>query len=169
MGEHIFVLEYKECIYGNLKWPSRWQVFIKKPGFLVHSFGLLGFELSKKDFSADVINMVINKSNLPEEALERMLKLQPVIVNSYNRSYFLSANKKFRITIDDELIYYNLRPSWNYIYDTYKERLKTVVELKYDKEFDDEASSICNQFPFRLDKNSKFVAGMSHFRSEIAE
>ena len=62
-----------------------------------------------------------------------------------------------------------MRPSWNNFLYPYREELKTVVELKYDQEWDVEAEKITNQFPFRLDKNSKFVAGMSHFKNEIPE
>jgi hypothetical protein len=106
---------------------------------------------------------------LPEEIRERLTNLHPVLLNSYKRSYFSTLNKKFRVTVDDELEYYNLRATWNNFPHVYREELKTVVELKYDQEWDSEAEKITNQFPFRLDKNSKFVAGMSHFRSEIAE
>ena len=78
-------------------------------------------------------------------------------------------DRKFRVTIDDQLVYYNLRPTWNRFQFKFSEELKTVVELKYDKVFNSEAEKITNQFPFRMDKNSKFVAGMNHFRSEIAD
>jgi len=101
--------------------------------------------------------------------MERLSGLQPVLLNSYLRSYFTTFNKNFRITVDDQLEYYNLRPSWNHFQFKHKEEIKSVVELKYDQEWNSEAHKISNQFPFRLNKNSKYVAGMSHFKSEIAE
>ncbi|MEN8115696.1 MAG: polyphosphate polymerase domain-containing protein [Bacteroidota bacterium] len=133
------------------------------------SYPIPDFYLSKSNFSATVLKEVFSKADLPEEVIERLSKLQPVLLNSYERSYFESINKKFRITVDDQLEYYNLRPSWNQINSVYREEFKIVVELKYDEIWNSEADKITNQFPFRLDKNSKFVAGMSHFRSEIAE
>lgn len=133
------------------------------------SFKLPGFVLNPTNFDAATLKSVINGANLPEEIKERMSILQPVLLNSYMRSYFTTLNKKFRVTVDDKLEYYNLRPTWNNFPHKYEEQLKVVVELKYNKEFDSMADAITNQFPFRLDKNSKFLAGMSHFRSEIAE
>jgi hypothetical protein len=51
----------------------------------------------------------------------------------------------------------------------HKEHLKSVIELKYDELWEEEAEYITNEFPFRIDKNSKYIAGISHFRSEIAQ
>lgn len=134
-----------------------------------YSFSIPNFRVDKLDFNASFFRNYFSATDLPENIVERMVGLQPVLLNSYNRSYFSTLNKKFRITVDDKLDYYNLRPTWNTISDRYREELKTVVELKYDKEWDGEAGNITTQFPFRLDKNSKFSTGMSHFRNSIAE
>lgn len=133
------------------------------------SFHLPEFDLPMSRFNASDLLTLIRNADLPEEIRERIMKLQPVLLNSYKRSYFISNDKKFRITVDSELEYYNVRSNWNSFVHPYSERLKTVVELKYDEMWNDEAKEITNEFPFRLDKNSKFVAGMSHYRSEIAE
>ena len=133
------------------------------------SFALPSFVLNEKEFYPNVFQTVFQKAELQTEIYERLKTLQAVLLNSYNRSYFASINKKFRITVDTELEYYNLRPSWNFFPTPFHEMDKTVVELKYDEQWDAEAKEITNEFPFRLDKNSKFVAGMSFFRSEIAE
>ena len=133
------------------------------------SFALPSFVLNEKEFYPNVFQTVFQKAELPPEFYERLKSLQAVLLNSYKRSYFASIHKKFRITVDTELEYYNLRPSWNFFPTPFREIDKTVVELKYDEQWDAEAKEITNEFPFRLDKNSKFVAGMSFFRSEIAE
>ncbi|NQU52115.1 MAG: VTC domain-containing protein [Bacteroidetes bacterium] len=133
------------------------------------SFALPDFIIYKAHFDASELKNVFEKANLPEEISERIACLQPVLLNSYLRSYFSTFDKKFRITVDSDLEYYNLRPSWNSFNFKHSEGQKVVVELKYDMELDKEANKISTQFPFRLDKNSKFVAGMSFFRSEIAE
>jgi hypothetical protein len=179
-----------DCYFDNLfgngnRWKARirWygEIFgeIKKPilefkikkGFVgtKKSFVLPSFVLNEKEFHPHVFQTIFKMAELPPEIHERLKTLQAVLLNSYNRSYFSSINKKFRITVDTELEYNNLRPSWNFFPAPFREIGKTVVELKYDEQWDSEAKEITNEFPFRLDKNSKFVAGMSFFRSEIAE
>ncbi len=133
------------------------------------SFPLPAFELKKSGFDAPVFKLIFQNAGLPEDVYEKLAGLQPVLINSYSRSYFSSLNKKFRITIDNNLEYYHLRPTWNHFEFGFQEYRKVVLELKYDREASDEAEKITNQFPFRLDKNSKFVAGMSHFRNDIPE
>ena len=133
------------------------------------SFVLPNFNMDKIQFDASELKSVFEKANLPEEIYERVSCLQAVLLNSYLRSYFSTFDKKFRITVDSDLEYYNLRPTWNSFSFKHSEGQKVVVELKYDMELDEEANTISNQFPFRLDKNSKFVAGMSYFRDAIPE
>lgn len=133
------------------------------------SFPLPAFIIEKSVFNANHLKSLFSKAELPDEIREKLNGLQPVLLNSYWRGYFTSINKNFRVTVDDQLEYYNLRPTWNHFQFIFREEQKTVVELKYDQELDSEADKITNQFPFRLDKNSKYLAGMSHFRSEIPE
>lgn len=180
-----------DCFFDNLfgnavRWKARIRWYGKKFGEINNprlefklkkgltgtkkSFLLPSFEIDKKDFDTSFFYEYFEMANLPDEVKDRMKKLQPVLINSYRRSYFVSINQRYRVTVDDNLEYYNLRSGWNIIFPhPFKEIHKTVVELKYDQEWNDEAEQITNQFPFRLDKNSKFVAGMRHFRSEIAE
>lgn len=179
-----------DCYFDNLfgngnRWKARIRWYGKvfgtaispvlefkiKKGFVgtKKSFRLPEFEINKDNFDASILKNVFGKAELPKEIRERLSNLQPVLLNSYMRSYYSSLNKKFRVTVDDELEYYSLRSTWNHFSQLYRETLKTVVELKYDQEWDSEAEKITNQFPFRLDKNSKFVAGMSYFRSGVPE
>jgi SPX domain protein involved in polyphosphate accumulation len=132
------------------------------------SFAFPGFALDQKRLDSRIFKPLFEKADLPEEIQLKMAAMQPVLFNSYLRSYFKSRDKNFRITVDTDMEFYNLRPTWNHFQHVYKEPLKSVIELKYDMEFDREAQLISNELPFRLDKNSKYVAGMSHFRSEIA-
>lgn len=156
-------------VFGEIKMPI--LEFKIKKGLVgtKKSFKLPNFNISESSFDAKHLKDVFAAALLPEDIRERVGVLLPVLLNTYQRSYFTSLNKKFRITVDDNLEYYNLRPTWNHFQFKHTEMKKIVVELKYDQPMNDEADKITNQFPFRLNKNSKFVAGMSHFRSEIAE
>ncbi|WP_347838842.1 polyphosphate polymerase domain-containing protein [uncultured Draconibacterium sp.] len=132
------------------------------------SYSIPSFYFNKKEFHARALTGIFDIATLPADVREKLTGLQPVLFNTYLRSYYTTLNKVFRITVDDQMEYYNLRPSWNHMQHSFKEDLKVVVELKYNKEHNENADQISNQFPFRLDKNSKFVSGLSHFRSEIA-
>ena len=133
------------------------------------SYKLPAFSIDKNSFDANKLQELFFKAELPEDVKAKLAGVQPVLLNTYERSYFATFNKKFRVTIDNQLEYYNLRPTWNNFQFKFEEQLKTVVELKYDQEWNSEADTITNQFPFRLNKNSKFVAGMKYFRNEIPE
>jgi SPX domain protein involved in polyphosphate accumulation len=179
-----------DCYFDNLfgvghRWKMRirWygQLFgkIEKPilefkikkGFTgtKKSFKLPDFAIQSAGFNGSLWKNYFASAGLPDEVLAKLSGTQPVLLNAYDRSYFESRNKKFRITVDNEMEYYNLRPSWNHFLHVHKEHLKSVIELKYDEIWEQEAENITNQFPFRVDKNSKYIAGISHFRSEIAQ
>jgi len=161
-------IRWYEELFGTINTPI--LEFKLKKGLVgtKKSFPLPGFEIEKSGFNADIFKNLFQKAELPEDVLGRLSGMQPVLINSYSRSYYSSLNRKFSITVDDNLEYYHLRPTWNDFHFVFRENQKTVLELKYDENLNAEAEKITNQFPFRLDKNSKFVTGMSHFRSEIA-
>ena len=90
--------------------------------------------------------------------------LELVLLNRYARRYFLSLDKKFRITIDDNITYYRMDNIGNL-----REGFKTkdpdmILELKYDKEHANSADQISNFFPFRVTKNSKYMKGLEFTR-----
>lgn len=119
--------------------------------------------------SIGVIRNTLLVSDLPEDVRSKILSMQPVLVNNYQREYFVSADKKFRLTLDSDLAFRDFRMFKKNGNQIYKEPEKRVVELKYAEEFDSEAGLISNSFPFRLNKNSKFVSGMAFIRPGVAE
>jgi len=84
----------------------------------------------------------------------------PVSIIQYLRSYYVSQNGKVRATIDRELRYY-----------LYQGRLlldrspakdpAIILEIKYDKDYDDRMHPIFQKIPFRLTKNSKYVSSIN--------
>ena len=88
--------------------------------------------------------------------------LQPVVVNGYRRKYFLSADKKFRITIDSDQVFYSINNRNNSFKNHFRNDENIIIELKYNRIDDDWASSITDHIPFRLSKNSKYVEGIQH-------
>lgn len=90
--------------------------------------------------------------------------LQPILENSYTRSYFGTANGFFRITIDCDqrfrgLLFHhprNIPPRPR----VWAEDPAIILELKYNAGGDDEIDPILQNLPFRLQKNSKYVQGV---------
>ena len=83
------------------------------------------------------------------------------MVNSYKRAYYLSQDKRFRITIDHDLGFAPFQ--WNIPTNKFypSPTPAVVLELKYDAKYDDLAQNIFDHLPFRQTKNSKFMEGIN--------
>jgi len=115
----------------------------------------LNHELSRTD-----IRESLESSSLPENLNEYLKSLNFALLNRYYRKYFVSADKKFRITLDYDLEYYRINPNINYFFNKRVDDENTVFELKYNENEDNVAENIMNLFPLRVTKNSKYVSGI---------
>ncbi len=130
------------------------------------SFLLKTFTFTR-DFNLKELLDIIKDSGLPEDVLLRMKHLKPAILNRYQRKYFRDFSRLFRITIDKDISYFPARDQLNIAKFPKEEEGLVVVELKYDKELNNEATEISNGLPFRLTKNSKYVRGIESFYEVI--
>ena len=152
-------IRWYDTIFGIIKSPVL-EYKIKQ--------GLLGKKQSYKlpafffdsTISKRVLYDIFKMSELPKEVIYNLLSLEPTLVNRYKRKYFMSKNMKFRITLDNELLYYKIKSSNNHFHRANEEDMNVVVEIKYSKEDDKYVNEISNQFPFRLTKKSKYVSGI---------
>lgn len=83
--------------------------------------------------------------------------LLPSLFNSYVRRYFLSADQKFRLTVDEDICYQWPQTSEK---GSYPNREVIVVEIKYEEQDVDLQDTILQYFPYRPSKNSKYSIGM---------
>ena len=118
--------------------------------------------------SKEFFDSYFRKQNLPEQVLEFVLRLEPVLINNYLRNYFLSFDNKFRFTIDQELKFYDFRSLFKGKGFQVSDRYKRVLELKYDQENDDSAANIVSILPIRVTKSSKYVSGIYSIRPDLA-
>ena len=85
---------------------------------------------------------------------------QPVLINRYVRKYFLSKDKKVRVTLDRDLdVYDQSRKSFpNY---SLKSNLPKVLvlEVKFPKELRDHVVQTFGDIPLRGSRFSKYVSG----------
>lgn len=125
-----------------------------KDAFELKPFGV---EMS---MSARTIFHSLATSNLPEGVRRALDGFEPVLLNRYQRKYFISADHLYRITLDSQLEYYRFDQHQNAFRCQFRDRDSTVVELKYSGEFDRIDDRVASYFPFRVTRMSKFVTGI---------
>jgi SPX domain protein involved in polyphosphate accumulation len=126
----------------------------KKDSYVLQPFTL------DEHFDRRQILAAIDHTSVPAQVKDELLSLRPVLLNSYTRKYFLSADKNFRITIDHELTYYRISYGGNTFTNRSADHHATVLELKYDAALEQEAKEIGSMFPFLMTKNSKYLTGL---------
>jgi SPX domain protein involved in polyphosphate accumulation len=84
----------------------------------------------------------------------------PVILVSYQRRYFQSYDKKFRITVDSDIKYRGINK--NCMERQQYEEVGCVIELKYSSSLDGEAKQIIGKLPGRIGKFSKYARGIKY-------
>ena len=84
----------------------------------------------------------------------------PVLLNNYTRSYYISDDRSYRITIDEKQSYYKIHRTNNSFLHRVNDPYSKVLEIKYNDLLDENVNTITNNFPFRMTKNSKYVNGM---------
>jgi hypothetical protein len=84
----------------------------------------------------------------------------PSSLISYRRLYFLSNDRRFRLTVDDQLrSYCPLKNSRGWTHNP-ENPPGIIIELKYSKEDDDDARQITSWYPFRWGAFSKYIHGL---------
>lgn len=99
----------------------------------------------------------IMTSNLRNGVTEKLSFLEPIIINRYQRKYFISSNERYRITLDYNQSYCAFIGNQNLIPHANSTELSSILELKYSIRDEDNVDQITNSFPFRLTKSSKYV------------
>lgn len=90
--------------------------------------------------------------------------MTPTLLNRYERTYYMSFDKKYRVTLDNKMEFYSINPICDY-FETFSDEEKTVVELKYNQQYADGARKITSKLPFRVTKNSKYVIGVERLKN----
>jgi hypothetical protein len=117
----------------------------------------------QKGFSRKHLIEVFDKSTLPDEVREILRYLRLSLYNKYQRQYFISADKLFRITTDQNMDYFGLNDYSNHLIAKRSDYGISVLEAKYSPDDDLLATKLIEQFSFRMTKNSKYVSGASYF------
>ncbi len=121
-------------------------------------YSVPSFSLNEGTLSNEIIDLIKKTKGLSYLARKVSLKTFPVLINNYTRRYFLSSCGRFRITYDTNIGYYDFNKK-------NKKSLKTqqkILEIKFNCEDYDNVKDITSSFQFRMNKNSKYVNGISN-------
>jgi SPX domain protein involved in polyphosphate accumulation len=166
---------YYDNVEGNMeriKPRIRWYGDLFAPVNAVLEFKIKKGLMGRKDFykmsgfttegtlTREKVISPLSSSGCPVHVLDIMKSVYPTVLNSYKRKYFISADKNFRITIDNDLTFYGISYNQPLFLNKVHKHNVVVVELKYNAQFEEEAKSIASKLPFQLTKNSKYLQGI---------
>ena len=115
-----------------------------------------------ENFSIDTVHALVKDSNMPGHRLIGFKNSEPTVLNAYQRTYYLSADGKFRLTLDKDLYSCRIGRRHNSFVQHNTNKNAFIVELKYDQEDDKEAGKIGSKFKFRMTKSSKYVEAVEN-------
>jgi hypothetical protein len=98
---------------------------------------------------------------LPALTRSALHHLQPSLLNRYQRYYFQSADRRFRLTVDSDLQFAATRQAQGMEVSFSASAPLVVIELKFGLAEAESAAPVTNTLPFRLSRCSKYVLGIN--------
>ena len=132
-----------------------------KEGLVGHklSFALASFDF-RRGSDKRHLKKLLRESSLPPEILEKVLSLEPVLLNRYYRWYYATPCSAYRTTVDTDLTYYQFNPLGGSFRNKSRDRAHTIVELKYSIQQENSAGRIAAALPFPMTRSSKYIMGV---------
>ncbi len=124
-----------------------------------HVYRLAPFVMDRR-FDQRCCQEIWRQSDLPPRVAHTMRALNVVLCNRYRRRYFATRDRQFRLTIDTEMTFYQVKRTNNCFLHRHVDYTHIVVELKYLESMDEQAQRMAAYFPFIVTKSSKYVAGI---------
>ena len=97
---------------------------------------------------------------LPKQLQEDLRLLEPCLLNQYRRYYFLSADGRFRLTVDSDFRFGAAYGSHIKVRPARAGAPSVVLEVKFELQHATTAQWITETFPFRMARCSKFILGI---------
>lgn len=119
------------------------------------------YELASIDLTTGVAptaETLTGNPPLPDDVRGALRLLEPATLTRYRRLYYLSADRRFRLTLDTDLSFYRVRAGSRRLFripDTFD---GTVIEVKYGAGDDEAARPVLEALPFRWSRFSKYCA-----------
>ena len=125
------------------------------------------FDLNKDELFNDnfALNQLYKLNLVNRKVLYFLVALEPKVIVTYRRKYFLTTCERFRFTLDSHISFrnFNINSSFD---DLNEENFyafsKKILELKYDAKNESFANQIFKNFPARLSSFSKYLTALSY-------
>lgn len=143
--------------YGSNLEPSTYVFEVKTKQ---NNVGYKLFQIIQKKFlDINQLNSSLRKVLNPELCKIYDNYREPTLFNTYNRSYF--GYDDIRLTIDTQIKYKKLKSDNILSYENLvKDDIFAVIEFKFPLDDKISINEYLSQFPFRIDKNSKYTNGV---------
>ena len=119
------------------------------------------YELAPIDLTADIAppaEALTGNPRLPDDIGAALRLLEPATLSRYRRLYYLSADRRFRLTLDTDLSFYRVRTGSRQLVRVPDTFGGTVIEVKYGAGDDEAARPVLEALPFRWSRFSKYCA-----------
>lgn len=145
----ILELKHKQGLVGGKK-------YVKLPNFSFNP------EFSYYEYFSLLRENFVEYSAEQQFMISELLSRNPVLVNTYKRRYFLTADEKYRLTLDEDMKFYNFNSAKEANYHTFYYADPNILsEIKFEPENLDGAVKLVNELGYRIYKNSKYVNGIN--------
>lgn len=159
---HDHIYGYTKRAKVRLRWYGDFENINSAVLEIKKKDGTVGTKLSfpvsgklKLDKSISLIE-ILKRTNAPAQLQENLSNLVPSLYNRYHRSYFISANEKVRLTLDEDVLH---KAIYSTVWIEEPDDLK-IIEFKYNQnEFFDGERALKN-FSYVQDKSSKYIRGL---------
>jgi hypothetical protein len=106
------------------------------------------------------LQTTLDAAPLPAPMRAALCRLEPALVNRYQRCYYQTADGRFRLTTDLDLQFFALAKGNGSLAPPTPGPAAIIIELKFRPDHAEDADVITNAFPFRLARCSKYVLGI---------
>lgn len=111
------------------------------------------------------LDAALDGAGLPGRWRAGLRQLEPALVNRYQRRYYESADRRFRLTVDSDLEFLAPNRSGGTTWQPVIGRPHgVIIELKYAPEHAEAAAAVTNHLPFRVARCSKYVLGIEQLQ-----
>jgi len=128
--------------------------------------GKTGHPLPKLSINGGCVRSLLTRNfetaDFPPAIRLALQHMEPALFNRYRRHYFLSGDGRFRLTVDNDLQFAGVQPNGRPTPFCGHAPAVVIIELKFGPELAESAGLLTNIFPFRLNRFSKYVAGIQN-------
>ena len=149
-------------LYGQVMTPALEFKFRNNHLIGKERFPLPAMTTSKNLSLATMLSLTSNL-DIGDRVKNYLRSKQFVLLNRYRREYYLSLDKRFRLTVDSSLTYYQIQPNFLGCATPFNDVDSLVLELKFDNDHFEAADQVFKHFPIRFSKYSKYLTGTKIF------